>query len=132
MLDQAAAAGSPPPTNGERCGRCTAPAATPAAPSGSPTARSTTSSTGSANAAPPTSHNLLPLCTRHHHDVHEGGWHLTLHPDRTITLHRPDGTLHYEGSTIDVAPTGVADLDPNLVTRARQRIDALLEAVNAA
>ena len=42
--------------------------------------------------------NLLPLCSRHHHDVHEGGWHLTLHPDRTITLHHPDGTLTYDGS----------------------------------
>ena len=37
--------------------------------------------------------NLLPLCARHHHDVHEGGWHLALHPDRTITLHHPNGTL---------------------------------------
>ena len=55
--------------------------------------------------------NLLPLCTRHHHLVHEGGWRLTLHPDRTITLHRPDGTLHFDGSTIDVAPTGLPNGD---------------------
>ena len=34
----------------------------------------------------------------HHHHVHEGGWTLTLKPDRTITLHRPDGTLAYEGN----------------------------------
>ncbi len=45
--------------------------------------------------------NLLPLCSVHHHLVHEGGWSLTLQPDRTITLHRPDGTLHFQGSTID-------------------------------
>jgi len=45
--------------------------------------------------------NLLPLCERHHHHVHEGGWTLTLKPDRTITLRRPDGTLHHEGSTTD-------------------------------
>jgi len=43
--------------------------------------------------------NLLPLCERHHHHVHEGGWTLTLKPDRTITLRRPDGTLHHEGPT---------------------------------
>jgi hypothetical protein len=45
--------------------------------------------------------NLLPLCSVHHHLVHEGGWTLTLRPDRTITLHRPDGTLFFEGSTVD-------------------------------
>ena len=43
--------------------------------------------------------NLLPLCERHHHQVHDGGWDLTLKADRTITLCRPDGTLHYEGTT---------------------------------
>ena len=43
--------------------------------------------------------NLLPMCERHHHHVHEGGWTLTLKPDRTITLRRPDGTLHHEGPT---------------------------------
>jgi hypothetical protein len=52
--------------------------------------------------------NLLPLCSEHHHQVHDAGWHLTLHPDRTITLHRPDDTIAFEGSTIDVAPRGVA------------------------
>ena len=43
--------------------------------------------------------NLLPICERHHHHVHEGGWTLTIKPDRTITLRRPDGTLHHEGPT---------------------------------
>jgi hypothetical protein len=47
--------------------------------------------------------NLLPLCSRHHHMVHEGGWRLTLRPDRTITLRRPDGTVAFEGTTVDVA-----------------------------
>jgi hypothetical protein len=55
--------------------------------------------------------NLLPLCSRHHHAVHEGGWTLTLAADRTIALRRPDGTLHHDGSTVDVAPTGVAPGD---------------------
>ena len=51
--------------------------------------------------------NLVPLCSVHHHLVHEGGWTLTLHPDRSIELRRPDGTVHHEGSTVDVAPTGL-------------------------
>ena len=51
--------------------------------------------------------NLLPLCTTHHHHVHEGGWSLTLNPDRTIELRRPDGTTHYTGTTITRAPTGL-------------------------
>lgn len=45
--------------------------------------------------------NLLPLCERHHHDVHEGGWTLTMSPDRVAHWVRPDGTLFHEGSTVD-------------------------------
>ena len=52
--------------------------------------------------------NLLSLCSHHHHLVHEGGWQLTLTEDRTTTLQRPDGSVAYHGSTIDVAPNGVA------------------------
>ena len=55
--------------------------------------------------------NLLPLCSRHHHLVHEGGWTLTLRPDRTTVWCRPDGSIHYDGSTVDVAPTGIAPDD---------------------
>jgi len=51
--------------------------------------------------------NLLPLCTTHHHHVHEGGWTLTLNPDRTIELRRPDHTTHHTGTTITRAPTGL-------------------------
>lgn len=36
--------------------------------------------------------NLLPVCSRHHHLVHEGGWILHLAPDRTLTVTHPDGT----------------------------------------
>jgi hypothetical protein len=43
--------------------------------------------------------NLLPLCSRHHHLVHEQRWQLTMTPDRVITLHRPDGTHHHTGDT---------------------------------
>ena len=43
--------------------------------------------------------NLLPLCSRHHHLVHEGGWTLTLRADRTTVLvpprrHHPLRRLH--------------------------------------
>jgi hypothetical protein len=62
--------------------------------------------------------NLLPLCSRHHHTVHDGGWTLTLHPDRTIELRRPDGTIHANTPTVDVAPVGIADGDPLLVALA--------------
>ena len=48
--------------------------------------------------------NLVPLCARHHHLVHEGGWTLTLKPDRTITLRRPDGSLAHEGTTTNRTP----------------------------
>ena len=41
--------------------------------------------------------NLLPLCTRHHHDVHDGGWQLKLTPDRHLTITYPDGTTNHTG-----------------------------------
>ena len=42
--------------------------------------------------------NLLPLCNRHHHLAHEGGWHLTLHPTtRTLTITQPDNTTTTTG-----------------------------------
>jgi hypothetical protein len=48
--------------------------------------------------------NLLPLCATHHHQVHEGGWSLTLDPDRTVTITRPDGTVWFQGVTISRHP----------------------------
>ena len=36
--------------------------------------------------------NLVPLCSRHHHLAHEGGWQLLLDPDRALRHHQPDGT----------------------------------------
>jgi hypothetical protein len=38
--------------------------------------------------------NLVPLCTHHHHLVHDGGWSIRLLDDRRLELRRPDGTLH--------------------------------------
>ena len=46
-------------------------------------------------------HNLLPLCSTHHHLVHEGRWRLTLDKHRVVTIHRPDGTRHFHGTTIN-------------------------------
>ena len=58
--------------------------------------------------------NLGPLCTEHHHLVHEGGWKLSMTPDRIATWTRPDGMVHWTGSTIDRAPNGVAPPDREL------------------
>jgi hypothetical protein len=69
--------------------------------------------------------NLLPLCSRHHHLLHEGRWHLTLHSDRTITLTRPDGTVYFEGSTVDVAPTGLPAVEADIIELARTRARTL-------
>ncbi len=37
--------------------------------------------------------NLLPLCHRHHHLAHEGGWQLELLPDRTLRITLPNGDV---------------------------------------
>jgi hypothetical protein len=37
--------------------------------------------------------NLLPLCSRHHHVVHDGGWQLDLGADRTLTIRQSDGRV---------------------------------------
>jgi hypothetical protein len=67
--------------------------------------------------------NLLPVCSRHHHMVHEGGWQLTLHADRTITLRRPDGTVHTNDSTVDVAPAGVRAEPTELERLLKEAVD---------
>ena len=41
--------------------------------------------------------NLLPLCTKHHHLVHEGGWNLSLDRFRHLTITLPDGTSKCHG-----------------------------------
>lgn len=38
--------------------------------------------------------NLVPLCSKHHHRVHEGQWHIKLLPDRSLKIYRPDGVHH--------------------------------------
>lgn len=42
-------------------------------------------------------HNLVPLCSRDHHHVHDDNWQLVLHPDRRLTLTLPDGTTFTTG-----------------------------------
>ena len=39
--------------------------------------------------------NLIPLCSKHHHAVHEGGWRLSLAPgDRVLTITLPNGNTY--------------------------------------
>ena len=38
-------------------------------------------------------HNLVPVCWRHHHLVHEGGWRLQIDDQRTISVVRPNGEI---------------------------------------
>jgi hypothetical protein len=56
--------------------------------------------------------NLLPLCSRHHHLVHELKWRLQLDPERTLTVTRPDGTIHAREPI---------QIDPGRAIRVRQR-----------
>jgi len=35
--------------------------------------------------------NMIPLCETHHHQVHEGGWSITMAPNRHTTWHHPTG-----------------------------------------
>jgi hypothetical protein len=38
--------------------------------------------------------NLVPLCSKHHHAVHEGGWQITINPKtRELTVKFPDGDV---------------------------------------
>ncbi len=70
--------------------------------------------------------NLLPVCERHHHLVHEGGWQLTLDndPQRTATWVRPDGSLHHRGSTIDRRPEPTDHTDETGRTSKRRETSA--------
>ncbi len=44
--------------------------------------------------------NLVSLCSKHHHAAHEGGWRLTLQPNRTLTITFPDSTLLTTGPPV--------------------------------
>ena len=45
------------------------------------------------NGGPTDIANLLPLCHRHHHLAHEGGWKLALMTDRTLRIKLPNGDI---------------------------------------
>ena len=66
--------------------------------------------------------NLLPLCERHHHLVHEGRWTVTMTPDRVATWTRPDGTIDHRGSTIDRRPVA-AGVDRSVARDDRRPAD---------
>lgn len=51
--------------------------------------------------------DLAPVCERHHHLVHEGGWTFTMTPDRIATWTRPDGTVYWTGPLNDRHPVAV-------------------------
>lgn len=51
---------------------------------------------------------LVPLCCKHHHLVHEGGWRLTLGEHRKVTVHRPDGIRYFTGTTTNRQPAEAA------------------------
>jgi hypothetical protein len=52
------------------------------------------------NGGPTDLANLVPLCSRHHHLVHEGGWRLGIGPDRTLTITLPDGSIQTTGPPV--------------------------------
>jgi hypothetical protein len=41
--------------------------------------------------------NLLPVCARHHTEIHDAGWDITLGPNRELTIRFPDGTVRCTG-----------------------------------
>jgi hypothetical protein len=73
--------------------------------------------------------NLIPVCGRHHHQIHDGGWTLTMTPDRVITLRDPGGTIVHHGDTCDrhrpEPPPSRRDDHLQLVHATRARVAAL-------
>ena len=61
--------------------------------------------------------NLLPLCSRHHHLVHEAQWTLQLAPDRTLTIRQPNG------QTYATVPIQIGPITDRRRTRAPDRTD---------
>ena len=41
--------------------------------------------------------NLLPVCSKHHHCIHDGGWEVHLARDRTLTITQPDNSTMTTG-----------------------------------
>jgi hypothetical protein len=68
--------------------------------------------------------NLLPLCSRHHHLVHELGWRLDLAPDRTLTIRQPNGTIVAETRP---RPPGRPRVEPRIEPRIERPPDPIAE-----
>ena len=47
--------------------------------------------------------NMLPLCERHHHAVHDRGWLLHLGPSRELRVTLPDGQVMTTGPPVRAA-----------------------------
>ena len=62
--------------------------------------------------------NLVPLCTVHHHRVHDAGWRLRLDPARQLAVTLPDGR------TLIGRPTRQPPLDAPVVGRVGSPSDA--------
>lgn len=56
--------------------------------------------------------NLIPLCSRHHHAVHEGQWSIKLLPDRTLRIFQPNGRHHATTGPDRLADRGVRAQPP--------------------
>lgn len=41
--------------------------------------------------------NLIPVCSRHHHHIHDDQWQIELGPNRELTIRLPDGTVRNTG-----------------------------------
>jgi hypothetical protein len=41
--------------------------------------------------------NLIPVCSHHHHKIHDHGWNIALGPNRQLTISFPDGTVRNTG-----------------------------------
>jgi hypothetical protein len=69
--------------------------------------------------------NLLPLCSRHHHLVHEQRWRLELAPNRELTIRLPDSTVFaVEPIQIRSTQQHYCELH-DLTQRTRQRLTEL-------
>ncbi len=62
--------------------------------------------------------NLVPLCHRHHHQVHEGRWTIELGPDRSVRLTAP---MYAEEQPAPTSPSErrPASAEPNTTQRTR-------------
>ncbi len=52
------------------------------------------------NLGPTDIDNLIPVCSRHHHAVHEGGWQLRMHTNRSLTITYPNGATQSTGPPV--------------------------------